>query len=263
MKKERVFRMKKFSICHEVSANKVGVDGVLVGAWAEWDVTRGDDTRQESGEDMIRKPGYTATALDAGCGCGLIALMAAQRWGNLKIIGVDVESGAVEEAGRNVRQSPWSDRISIMLRDFREIKEEKFDLILSNPPFFNSGVKADMSNRMLARHISTLSPEILLQRGKEMLKEKGRLVFIAPADQEESLVKTGEASGLGLARLTRVKGNPRVKAKRILMDWRVSSDSQGENDNILMSELVIEIAPGEYSPEYRRLCRDFYLKFDC
>lgn len=235
--KERIFRMKQFVVNHSISANKVGVDGVLVGAWAP--VMKGS----------IR-------ILDAGCGCGLISLMLAQRMPEARITGVDIEMGAVKEARENVTSSKWSDRVEILFKDFGEIKEQ-YDLIVSNPPFFHSGVEASESSRTLARHAGSLSPERLII-SKERLKEGGSLVLIASAESEQSLILLGESTGLVLKRLTRVKGNPRVTPKRILMEWKKDLD---RNNVPEIEELTIEVSRGQYTKEYIVLCKDFYVKF--
>lgn len=270
--------MKRFAVKHERSANKVGVDGVLIGAWAT--VTSTD-----------------CDVLDAGCGCGLIALMLAQRLEDVGASGVvlraiDVERAAVDEAGENAAASPWSDRISAYCGDFRcEISRTgeiscggddnsgasrghhlRYDLIVSNPPFFHAGADSRSSARMLARHADTLSPEALMESAGMLLRPGGRLAFIAQAESETSLMAKAEECGLKLRRLTRVKGNPQAETKRVMMEWVWPGDDScsgasqppapGDESSEfpLISELVIEYSPGVYTEEYIALCRDFYIK---
>ena len=235
--KERIFRMKQFNINHSKSANKVGVDGVLVGAWASVE--------------------NASKILDAGCGCGLITLMLAQRAPDAKIIGIDIEPAAVEEAGENTLNSPWPDRIRIESMDFGEVKE-KFDLMVSNPPFFHAGVaNPETCSRTLARHAGGLSPERLLERAQEILTPKGKVAFIAQADSEESLLRLAQENGLYLHRLLRVRGNNSAPQKRVLFEFGLKPSDIPP----IVQELTIEISPGKYTEEYINLCFDFYTIF--
>lgn len=273
--------MKRFSVRHQRSANKVGVDGVLIGAWAGVSATDRD-------------------VLDAGCGCGLIALMLAQRLEDIgarrvRIHAVDLDHEAVEEAAENIADSPWRDRINTHYGDFRSelIQPDEvegagmsegcdseegnrpggmYDLIVSNPPFFHAGASSDGSARMLARHADTLSPEALLIEAPRMLRPGGRLAYIAQAESEEGLREIGESEGLHLRRLTRVKGNPRAGVKRVMMEWKrpdcrnapgcnhLSSSDKDPDMLPEITELIIEHAPGDYTAQYIALCRDFYIK---
>ena len=234
--KERIFRMKQFNINHSKSANKVGVDGVLVGAW----------TTVESASKI----------LDAGCGCGLITLMLAQRAPSASIVGIDIEQGAVEEARENVRISPWSDRIRIESMDFREMTG-KFDLVVSNPPFFHAGVSnPETCSRTLARHAGGLSPERLVERAEDLLTPDGRIAFIIQSESEGKILKLAKEKGLSLYRLLRVRGNTDSAAKRILLEFGLNP-----SDIFNEQEMVIETAPGSYTKEYVDLCKDFYTIF--
>lgn len=261
--KERIFRMKRFKIRHSISANKVGVDGVLVGAWTDV-------------EGRVR-------ILDAGCGCGLIALMLAQRNPSSNITGIDIDPGAVEEANENVADSPWKERIEIKYLDFSEIKE-KYDLIVSNPPFFHSGIETEnRSFRLIARHAGTLSPETLILRAPDLLLPEGKLSFIAQAEYEETILKLAKDNNLFPCRLLRIKGNPNAPVKRIIFEFiflpNVSSKrelkgNRGfiESSPIIKDEikamvdvteenLTIEISPGNYTEDYKAICRNFYIIF--
>lgn len=258
--------MKQFEICHERSSNKVGVDGVLIGAWTPV-------------EDSMKR------ILDAGCGCGLISLMIAQRLKDARIVGIDIEPDAVEEAGVNVRKSEWADRIEIQNIDFMNLVEEfknhslgnyegfrqrkkemeKFDLIISNPPFFDSGIDASGSKRMTARHIGSLSPENLVKNAKYLLRQEGSLSFITTADNFKELLVLASQNNLIFSRLAFVKGTPGSKVKRVMLNF-VKSD--GNTDSPYLSEheveeetIIIESERGKYTEDYIKLCRPFYTIF--
>lgn len=247
--RERIFRMKQFSVRHEISSNKVGVDGVLIGAWSP-----------------VEKTGLKI--LDVGCGCGLIALMLAQRCQDAEIIGIDIDDNAVKEAKENVESSPWSNRIIIKKRDFSSLCSEKpkFDLIVSNPPFFESGVDPSESARMLARHAGTLSPRTLLEKSSDLLTDSGILSLITLSEQYEELIEAANKNGLFPIRAVFVRGNPQKEAKRVMIAFRkppVMPPSECRDmPEISPTLLTIEKAPGEYTAEYISLCREFYTIFD-
>lgn len=246
-KKISPFRFKQFSVLHHRSAMKVGVDGVLVGAWADVD-------------------GATSI-LDVGTGCGLIALMMAQRKTDAHVWGIDIDLPSVKEAMENVIYSPWSDRITILHSSFplddtpsKEGLISKFDLIISNPPFFDSGVSTPDTPRERARHQASLSPAILLSASVSFLNPGGSIAMIVPADLTDGLEARASSLGYVLSRKCLVRGNTSSPIKRALLQWTLNN-SQSYVNNTQSSILTIEAAPGVPTPEYRSLCQHFYLKF--
>ena len=132
------FKFKQFTVYHDKCAMKVGTDGVLIGAWA--DVSRAEKI------------------LDVGTGSGLIALMIAQRC-DASVLGIDIDEDAVIQARENVMASQWSGQITIARQDVRVMANEcdtKFDVILSNPPYFAEDVKCPEAQRNTARHTDEL-----------------------------------------------------------------------------------------------------------
>ncbi len=235
MKRERLFRFKHFSVSHSKSAMKVGVDGVLVGAWA--DVT-----------DAKR-------ILDVGCGCGLIALMMAQRNEKAKILAIDVDPPSVDEARDNILLSPWAERITAKCEDFSQLHGMIFDMIISNPPFFNSGVNSESSARMKARHIGALSPESLIRRGAGILSKKGKISQIFPKEMLDEVLTATKESGLHVHRITDIIGRKGILSKRVLYE------AGREEKEIYRSFLILEVERGVPTEEYRELTQNFYLKF--
>ncbi|MBR5102452.1 MAG: methyltransferase [Muribaculaceae bacterium] len=238
MGRERTFRFKQFAVLNEQSGLKVGTDGVLVGAWAKVERSR--------------------HILDVGTGCGLIALMVAQRNSECSIKAIDIDEIAVNEARYNVSQSPCSERIEVMLADFNTLIEEsgeQFDHIISNPPFFVNSLLPPQESKAKAKHGVSLSFEKLISGAKKLLVECGRLSIITPADCYEQIIAITRNEKMNVSRLTKVIPVEGHEAKRIL--WEIV---KGEAE-IEESELTIENAERTYTEEYKKLCCEFYLKF--
>lgn len=237
--KERLFRFKEFAVRHSRSALPVGIDGVLIGAWADC-----------SGATRI---------LDAGCGCGLIALMFAQRHSKARVIATDIHLPSVEEAAANFAASPWSDRLEARQQDFCEMNTERwgsFDHIVSNPPFFDAGVTdPQASARLSARHAAAFGPETLLRLGAPQLTSTGSIALICPASQREQLLAVAAEVGLHPRRLCEVRGREQHPPKRLLLQ---ASRVPGPCE---CSSLTIHSIGNEYTDEYRALTGAFYLKF--
>lgn len=233
-----LFHFKRFSVAHSRSSMKVGVDGVLLGAWAD---CQGD------------------YLLDVGTGCGVIALMLAQRNPAARILAIDVDSPSVEEAAENFLHSHWAERLESRLAPFSGIAcsdELRFDRIVSNPPYFDSGVKDFTTARNIARHQGELSPSILVRYAGGILKSSGKLAMVVPSEFCDSLVEQGNNVGLPVSRLCFVKGNPRKPPKRVMMEFSKSFVGETESDTLTMFDNF-----NDPTEEYLALCHDFYLKF--
>lgn len=242
--KDGKFHFKQFAVCHLSSSMKVGVDGVLVGAWADCNGSK---------------------VLDVGTGCGLIALMIAQRNPYAMVSAIDIDEGSVIEAKNNFAYSPWSDRLSCRRVSFSDLieeakgKGEKFDRIISNPPYFDSGVQILDDPRKLARHYGELSPEVLLRDGKEILSEGGRIAMVLPYELRQRVVEAGQTIGLHLSRCQRVRNHEGAPVKRVLVEFSHADDYKSEPSEEQLLTMFKE--DGEPTDVYRKLCGDFYLKF--
>ncbi|MEG1616956.1 MAG: methyltransferase [Bacteroidales bacterium] len=233
------FRFKQFEINQEHCAMKVGTDGVLLGAWC--DVSN------------------ASRILDIGTGTGLISLMIAQRNATAQIDAVEIDEDAFKQASFNFAASPWSCRlhpIKCSFTDFEFRKEQKYDLIVSNPPYFEDSLKADCKKRTMARHTDSLSFDSLIQGASALLAENGILSLVYPVDADVRINALASGNGLVCVRKTWVKGNPASPVKRVLAEFVHSSQETALKEE----ELVVEVDRHVYTSEYTRLTRDFYLK---
>lgn len=220
---------------------KVGTDGVLLGAWC----ASGDHTSPRR-------------ILDVGCGTGLIALMVAQRFPEAEITGIDISREAVEEATLNFRDSPWADRLNAVEADFNiyDPSEGRFDLIVSNPPFFDNGALAPDRNRSLARHDESLPLKTLIARAAELLSVAGVLSLILPADRENTLKFEAALSRFSIKRLVRVSTTPDRSPKRILAELVLSPAVTACTETLALKD-----GKGIPTREYAALVEDFYLRY--
>jgi len=228
------FRFKQFSVVQEKSAMKVGTDGVLLGAWAN----------AENPQKI----------LDIGTGTGLILLMLAQRFPESELTGIEIDENAFEEAKFNISESIFKERCKVVHASLQEFNsEEKFDLIISNPPFFELTHKEN-SSRNKARQQSDLTFKELIFHSEKLLSENGKFAVIIPFESEIYIINLASESNLFPQKITRVKGNENADFKRSLICFS-RKNSQPEID-----ELIIEISRNVYTENYISLTRDFYLK---
>jgi len=217
---------------------KVGIDGVLLGAWAS----------AENAERM----------LDIGTGSGLIALMLAQRNAGARIDAIDIEDSAVRQAEINVERSLWAERIKIRhvsLQNFAENTSEKYDLIVSNPPFFVDSLKTPDCGRTNARHTDALTHEELIFFSKQLLAPKGKICIILPVKEGNACKTFAEKSGLFCSKMISVFPKPNAEAKRLLLEFTA------EKTETEIGKITIETEiRHQYSAEFTHLAKDFYLK---
>lgn len=178
------FQFKQFTVRHDKCAMKVGTDGVLLGAWAP-----------------VQNAKYI---LDVGAGSGLISLQLAQRNPWASITSIEIDPAAAAQAKENIQSSPWSDRMEVICSDFRDYHaENKFDLIVSNPPYFVDALKCPDNQRCMARHTSELNYELLFGHSTHLLSEQGIISVIIPSEVEKQLsIRLGNTSFIHIVAYT-------------------------------------------------------------
>ena len=234
---------------------KVGTDGVLLGAWCPVGEFR------SSGVQEFRSLGVPTKVLDVGTGSGLIALMLAQRLPEAQITAIDIDSGAVEQAKYNFGVSPWSDRLECHQQALQELEGEGiYDLIVSNPPYFQDSLKNPDSQRAMARHTDTLSYEELLKYSARLLTTEGILALVLPIEAEQQIIALAQPLGLYPIHITHVYPKPGKEAKRLLITLsNHTSNSTVLNSTPYYSTLTLESETAPRSEAYKELTKEFYL----
>jgi tRNA1Val (adenine37-N6)-methyltransferase len=231
------FSFKQFSINQERCAMKIGTDGVLLGAWAP----------------LINNPN---AILDIGAGTGILSLMLAQRSTAEQIDAIEIDEDAYEQCVENFETSPWGDRLFCFhagLDEFVDDPEDKYDLIISNPPFYAEDFKTDDSQRDMARFQDAMPFEELIEVAALLLSDNGIFSVIIPFKEEAKFVSMCKELDLFPFKITRVKGTPTSEIKRSLLAFSRIEQTP------LIDELTIEISRHQYTPEYIELTKDFYL----
>lgn len=233
------FHFKQFSIDQTDCAMKVNTDGVLLAALLD-----------------IKDP---AQILDIGTGTGLIALMLAQKFPASILDAVEIDENAARTAGRNFANSPYSDRIRIFhssIEDHFLSKNEKYDLIVSNPPYFINSLRSEDPLKEIARHTDISFFDRLLINSAEKLKDRGLLYIILPISTSERVKKSGISNNmLHVQEEILIHSFPDSKPHRTILVFGF------EKLRSLIHDFVIYEKAGLYTSGYRNLLKDYLTIF--
>ena len=239
------FRFKQFTVWHNQCAMKVGTDGVLLGAWSPL-------PQRLFTSSHIR-------ILDIGTGSGLIALMLAQRLEtrDKMIEAIDIDPDAAAQATKNFALSPWKEALHAHQSRLQDWQAEPYDLIVSNPPYFQHSLKNPNSQRATARHTDTLTYQELIIYALRLLAPNGILALVLPIEAGAEILHLATQHNLFPTHITHVHTKPGKPAKRILMAFQRHSTLHHTTPH--HSKLYIESATSPRSEEYQQLTKDFYL----
>ncbi|OCA75530.1 tRNA1(Val) (adenine(37)-N6)-methyltransferase [Chryseobacterium arthrosphaerae] len=225
------FTFKQFEIQQSRDVFRVGTDGVLLGALA-------------AVESAFR-------VLEIGTGTGLISLMLAQRNPQADFLGLDISADAAALTALNFENAPFRERMKNIHQDFKTFAtEEKFDLIVSNPPYFEeSGSEKDK----IARQTVELNFMQLISKSAQVLSEGGILSVIIPVEAGEVFISIAGENKLFLNRKVNIKGIEGAKVKRLVLEFSLTEKQLSE------SEFIIEKSPRIYSDQYLELTKEFHV----
>lgn len=234
----RPFFFKKFGMFHHRSTMRIGTDAVLFAQWV--DVSVSDEV------------------LDIGTGSGIIPMILAQK-GVAHVDAVEMDFESYQEAKLNFELSVWKERLDAVNEDvrvFADAYEKKYDLIVSNPPYYSSDVKPIREKKVMARHVSTLSYVDLLMSAKKMLKENGRFAVVLPFYESKIFRKEAENSGFFLQKQQLIIPIEGKDANRVNMQFVMTEMNVIENE-----QLTIRNKDYSYSNQYKDFLKNYYLDF--
>lgn len=229
------FEFKQFTIRQDMCAMKIGTDSVILGAWSNF----GNNTR--------------CNILDIGTGTGILSIMAAQKNEMASVKGIEIDRNAYLQAKDNVRNSKWANNIEIVYGDICTYDfEEKFDYIISNPPYFENSLKSDNDIRNMARHNDTLNFDKLMERVNRLLKDEGCFYVILPAMAEDSICHSAIQNNIYTSTKVNIITKEGNAPKRVIIEFRHKFSSYQEKS------ITIRDKTNRYTEEYIRLTDIFY-----
>lgn len=243
-----VFKFKQFTVRHIESTMKVGVDAVLLGAWC--DCPKGK-------------------ILEVGCGCGVISLMLSQRFYNVEVTAIDIHEPSVNETKFNFSNSNFKNKQRAEKISFQDLIERtekgSFSAIVSNPPFFDSGLKELNNPRLRARHQGELTIPFIIENSASLLKNRGKLSLIMPTEYFFSNVFETHFKDISIERYCIVYPKLGKKSKRTLVEFiktEEPTDREQEKEKKPVEESLILFEKDNLpTKEYKDLCHEFYLYF--
>lgn len=232
------FKFKQFTVKQDQCAMKIGTDSVLLASWIS----------------LKHNP---FSILDIGAGTGVLSLMMAQRSQAEIIDAIEIDDKAYEQCVDNFEQSNWSDRLfcyHASLDEFTEEIEDKYDLIICNPPFYSEDYKTKNNQRDIARFQEAMPFEHLIESVSKLLSESGQFCVIIPHKEEHNFIELALKHGLFTNTILRVQGNPNSEIKRSLIEFSFKKSSTKTDT------LIIETDRHQYTQAYVNLTKDFYIK---
>ena len=234
-----LFKFKQFDVDQSGCAMKINTDGVLLGALAD-----ADDPKN---------------ILDIGTGTGVIAVMLAQRFPKAKIDAVEIDVSAAATAGRNFANSPFASRLAAYSLGFEQFfeshPEKKYDLIVSNPPFYINSLKSPKKSIEIAKHADKDFFERLIIAVAGHLTNAGRLCMILPVDTAELVLEHGQRNRLFPLNSVNISSFSNSEPHRVILSLGFDQATTTE------SALSIFETPGVYSEEYIKLLKPYFIIF--
>lgn len=232
-----MFQFKQFRVRQQQTTMKVNTDGVLLGAWVNVSEAK--------------------TILDIGTATGVIALMLAQKNADAKIDALEIDKKASEEAQFNFQNSVFAERLRIFNSSLQTfVSDKRYDVIVSNPPYFVDNLKPENTNKIGAKHTVSLSYEELIFHAEKLLSENGKFFVVIPFFNMEILQKIARKNDLFLTEVCRVAARTNKPFYLALLQFERTVKPLRE------TTLTIQNSDNTFTKEYISLTRDFYLRME-
>jgi len=246
------FQFKKFIVHQAHTSMKVCTDACLFGAWAASDP-------QVMNAHKI---------LDIGAGTGLLSLLLAQANNNATITAVEIEPAAATEAASNFKLSPWADQLNLVhddIRNFGNHANTVYDIIITNPPFYEGDLKSPDENKNTAAHSTALPWNILVENVAKLLTDGGSFFVLIPTLRAYTMQKLCDTNGLQLEEEVLVHNTAKTLPIRAMQKFTKKNVAQMDAEKINIvpqvkrKKIFIKDTDNNYSPEFNALLKDYYL----
>lgn len=225
------FQFRNFAVAHQQSAHKIGTDSILLASWLQADAPK--------------------RILDFGSGCGIISFLAAERFPDAQVIGIEKDRASYLESLENRNRNPHAERLDFQNLDIEQFRPaEKFDLIVSNPPYFTDGIKAPDENRAQARHSDPTIFWAWMRHLSSLLKADGTLALILPPDLWNKGQGNFNNIGLHAGRVCSVQHHSESPVKRVLVELSPTNTSSGIKEELILYRSAQSL---ERSPAFQAL----------
>lgn len=229
-----MFHFKHFSVKQANSALKVGTDAMLLGAcvFAE----------------------NATSCLDIGAGTGVISLMLAHKNPALEITAVEIDTASVIDCQANFSNSKWNKNLTCIAEDFLTWQaDQQYDLIVSNPPFYQNSLLSNNTLTAQSKHAVFLPFEQLFDKVSRLLAENGVFWLIVPFQDLEFVREFGNNNHLMCSQQISIEGKP-GKPVRVILAF------QKNKQHLVKQVICIRSENGNYTSQYIELTKEFHSK---
>ena len=237
------FQFKHFTVHQQQSAMKVTTDACLFGAWVAQDAAN-DKTAIKN-------------ALDIGTGTGLLSLMLSQKISEAFVDAVEIDKESYKQAKENIQHSPFSDFIHVIHRDAREIFfQRKYDVIISNPPFYEKELASGSDRKNIAHHSTELTLEELMSIIQRNLNSGGSFYLLLPYKRNGEIPQLLKSNNLAVEKMVNVRQSYNHDYFRIMLRGTFFKSEKQKTET---SEISIWNEEQQYTEEFKTLLKDYYL----
>ena len=246
------FQFKKFIVHQAHTSMKVCTDACLFGAWAASDQNITDAQK----------------VLDIGAGTGLLSLLLAQANPNATFTAVEIEQAAAAEAANNFKLSPWSNQLILVhdaIQNYSENANTMYDVIITNPPFYEGDLKSPDENKNTAAHSTALPWNVLIENATKLLSEGGSFFVLVPTLRAYTMQKLCDTNGLQLVAEVLVHNTAKTLPIRAMQKFvkqhpeQIDAEKTNDVIQVKRTKIYIKDADNNYSPEFIALLKDYYL----